>query len=84
MNQSGRVANTGRQRQARENANADACEQFEIGFVLSSDWLMRGAHDFFNQSQSVLMQKQSNPLITFDTRLKKTICEANLFVVRVR
>ena len=56
MKQSELVSNTYGLRQARENAS----RQIMIGFCFISDWLIKWPEIFFNQSQSVAMQNQSN------------------------
>ena len=63
MNQSELEANTYRPCQARENAR----EQVTIGIGQGSD------ARFFNQSQSVAMQNQSNCGIAFDTQMKSAL-----------
>ena len=68
MNQSELEANTGSRRQARENA----CKQVTIGLILLLIGRESGAR-FFNQSQTVAMQNQSNCVITFDTQLKTAL-----------
>ena len=43
-----------------------------IGFGFTPDWL-RKWHEFFNQSESLVMQNQSKHNITFDTQLKTAL-----------
>ena len=58
MKQSAFKAKTWRWRQARENK----CEQGTIGFGFASHWL-RNCVSFVNQSQSIVKQNQSKPII---------------------
>ena len=66
MNQSEFEANTRNRHQARENT----CDHDTMGFGLVSHWLKKWREFFFNQSQSVVKQNQSNYQITFDTQLR--------------
>ena len=66
MNQSELEANTCRPCQARAGKS-------RLVFVLLLIGRGSGAR-FFNQSQSVAMQNQSNCGITFDTQLKSALC----------